>query len=123
MIRQSLPRLLVIHGTQGISGTHTGTMLVPEWVNVCSNYQYEFSMALYILIREKGPDLVFNIVLDIETSHSHIYLTEISYKFPGTLYMGFSHYHLEHLSIFCYWKFRLLLVLEELTINNMNIII
>ena len=77
MIRQSLPRVLVIHGTQGISGTHTGTMLVPEGVNVCSNYQYEFSMALYILIREKGPDLVFNIVLDIETSHSHIYVTEM----------------------------------------------
>lgn len=77
MIRQSLPCLLVIHGTQCLSGTHTGTMLVPEWVNVCSNYQYEFNRALYILRREKGPDWIFNTVLDIETSHSHIYPTEM----------------------------------------------
>ena len=66
-------------------------MLVPEWVNVCSNYQYEFSMALYILRREKGPDQIFNIVLDIETSHRHIYLTEMWYfiQIPSNIMHGF----------------------------------
>ena len=66
-------------------------MLVPEWVNVCSNYQYEFNRALYILRREKGPDWIFNTVLDIETSHSHIYPTEMWYfiQIPRNIMHGF----------------------------------